>query len=62
MTDSKTPDPLPPQPGFWNDLFTYARQSKKWWLIPLILVLISIGILAIFMTSSAAQAFLYTLF
>lgn len=62
MTDQKPSDALPPQPGFWSDVFTYARTSKKWWLIPLILVLVSVGLLAIFMTSSAAQAFIYTLF
>ncbi len=62
MKDEKAPDSLPPQPGFWGDLFAYARKSKKWWLIPLILVLVSVGLLAIFMTSSAAQAFIYTLF
>jgi len=62
MTETKPPDPLPPQPGFWSDLFDYARKSKKWWMIPLILVLVGVGLLTIFMSSSAAQAFLYTLF
>ena len=62
MEEQKPRDPLPPQPGFWSDLFAYARTSKKWWLIPLILVLVCVGLLAIFMSSSAAQAFIYTLF
>lgn len=62
MDEQAPKDPLPPQPGFWSDLFAYARESKKWWLIPLILVLVSVGLLAIFMTSTAAQAFIYTLF
>jgi hypothetical protein len=62
MEDPKAADPLPPQPGFWSDLFAYARQSKKWWMIPLILVLVGVGLLALFTTSTAAQAFIYTLF
>jgi len=62
MDTEKPTDPLPPQPGFWSDLFAYARASKKWWLVPLILVLVIVGLLAIFMSSSAAQAFIYTLF
>jgi hypothetical protein len=62
MEEQKPQDLLPPQPGFWSDLFSYAKSSKKWWMIPLILVLVSVGLLTIFMTSSAAQAFIYTLF
>lgn len=62
MDDATSPNPLPPQPGFWSDLFAYAKKSKKWWMIPLILVLLGVGLLTIFMSSSAAQAFIYTLF
>jgi len=62
MDENKNVDSLPPQPGFWSDLFAFAKQSKKWWLIPLLLVLVVVGLLAIFMSSTAAQAFIYTLF
>lgn len=60
MDPKKPPDPLPPQPGFWDDLFTYARRSKKWWFIPLFLVLVVIGYLLL--GASGAMAFVYTLF
>jgi hypothetical protein len=60
MTETKGPDPLPPQPGFWSDLFSYARQSKKWWLIPVIITLILVGILIL--GASGALPFVYTLF
>ncbi len=60
MDESKTPDSLPPQPGFWSDLFSYARSSKKWWLIPVVLVLLVVGILLL--VTSGALPFVYTLF
>ena len=62
MENKSPPDPLPPQPGFWSDVFAFARQSKKWWLIPVIAVLVIVGLLAIFMASTAGQSFLYTFF
>lgn len=62
MDKPESPDPLPPQPGFWSDVFAFARHSKKWWLIPVIAVLVIVGLLAIFMASTAGQSFLYTLF
>ena len=58
--ESRTPDPLPPQPGFFSDLFHYARTSKKWWLIPILIVLVVIGFLLL--GASGALPFVYTLF
>ena len=60
MTADKEPKPLPPQPGFWSDLFSYARKSKKWWFIPIVLVLIIIGFLLL--GAAGALPFVYTLF
>lgn len=60
MDSRKEPDPLPPQPGFWSDLFAYAKSSKKWWFIPILIVLIVIGFLLL--GASGALPFVYTLF
>jgi len=60
MDTSKTPDSLPPQPGFWSDLLGYARKTKKWWLIPVILVLVLVGLFIL--GASGAMPFIYTLF
>lgn len=49
-------------PGFWSELFAYAKQRKKWWLLPIMIVLIFVGILVIFTTNSAVLPFIYTLF
>lgn len=42
---------------FWG----FLGQNKKWWLAPIILVLLLLGTLAI-LTSSAMAPFIYTLF
>jgi len=60
MDPDKKPPPLPPQPGFWSDLVHYARKSKKWWFIPILLVLIVIGFLLL--GAAGALPFVYTLF
>lgn len=46
---------------FLKDLFQFLAERKKWWLTPLILVLLLIGILVIF-ANSAVAPFIYTLF
>ena len=43
---------------FWQ----YLRIRKKWWLIPIIISLVLLGILLIFAESSAVAPFIYTLF
>ncbi|HKS15847.1 MAG TPA: DUF5989 family protein [Planctomycetota bacterium] len=60
MESKKPRDPLPPQPGFWSDLFTYARTSKKWWFIPILLILVLVGFLLL--GAGGALPFVYTLF
>lgn len=40
----------------------FTREQKKWWLIPLIIVLLSIGALLLFSQGSALAPFLYPQF
>lgn len=42
---------------FWN----FLKQSKKWWLLPIVVVLVGLGLL-IALSGSAAAPFIYTLF
>jgi Family of unknown function (DUF5989) len=44
-----------------KDFFAFLAQNKKWWLLPLIVVLIGLGALAI-LGGTAAAPFIYTLF
>ncbi|MEO1712613.1 MAG: DUF5989 family protein [Bacteroidota bacterium] len=47
---------------FLQDLWDFLKERKKWWLAPLIVVLLLIGALLIFAESSAIGSFIYTLF
>lgn len=48
--------------GFSSDLWGFLKTRKKFWLLPLIIVLLLIGILLVFGGSSALAPFIYTLF
>jgi len=46
---------------FLKDLWLFLKEGKKWWLLPMILMLLLIGIL-VFTGGSAIAPFIYTLF
>jgi len=43
---------------FWD----FLKERKKWWLAPIILVLLLLGVLIYFSQGSAVAPFVYTLF
>jgi len=45
-----------------GEFWTFLRQSKKWWLAPIMVVLLFVGALLIFAGTSALAPFIYTLF
>jgi hypothetical protein len=45
-----------------RELFTFLKQEKKWWLIPLCLTLVLLTTLIIVAESSAIAPFVYSLF
>ena len=47
---------------FLADLWGFLRVRKKYWLIPIILVLLVLGALIVFTSGSALAPFVYTLF
>lgn len=47
---------------FITELWGFFKTRKKYWLIPLIIILLLFGILIIFGGSSALAPFIYTLF
>ena len=49
------------QPGLLREFLDFLIHNKKWWLVPIVLVLLLIGILVILGASPAAP-FIYTLF
>ncbi|MEZ5002381.1 MAG: DUF5989 family protein [Chitinophagales bacterium] len=45
-----------------KELYQFLMERKKWWLTPIILVLILLGILMIVGGSTAVAPFVYTIF
>ena len=45
-----------------KDLWGFLRVRKKFWLLPIILVLLLVGALLAFTSGSALAPFIYTLF
>ncbi len=44
------------------DIWNFAKSRKKYWLLPILLVLLSLGILLFLAEGSALSPFVYTLF
>ena len=47
--------------SFLGELWTLIRQKKKYWLVPIILVLLLLGVLVL-LSGTAVAPFIYTLF
>ncbi len=47
---------------FLKDLWSFLRVRKKFWLLPVILVLLLFGVLIVLTSGSAIAPFIYTLF
>ncbi len=50
------------QQSLLRDFLAFVAQEKKWWMIPLVLVLLLLGAVLVFSTSSPLAPFLYPLF
>lgn len=46
----------------WKELWAFMKERKKWWLLPLILILVAVGALLAFAQGSALAPFIYTVF
>jgi hypothetical protein len=44
------------------ELWAFMRERKKWWLLPIIIVMLAVGTLLIFAQGSALAPFIYTIF
>jgi hypothetical protein len=47
---------------FLKDLWGFLRVRKKYWMLPLIIVLLLFGVLIVLTTGTAIAPFIYTLF
>ena len=45
-----------------KEFWLFLRVRKKWWLLPIIIVMILVGTLLVFAQGSALAPFIYTIF
>jgi hypothetical protein len=48
--------------GVVRELFSFLWKEKLWWMIPMVVVLLLVGILILFAHASAVAPWIYTLF
>lgn len=48
--------------GLLGEFWAFLRVRKKWWLLPIVAMLIIVGGLLIFAQSSVLAPFIYTIF
>jgi hypothetical protein len=48
--------------GVVSELWAFMRVRKKWWLAPVMVVLLLVGTLLVFAQTSALAPFIYTIF
>lgn len=54
--------PQSTQVSMMGELWAFLRERKKWWLGPIILVLVLFGGLLVLAQGSAVAPFIYTIF
>ena len=48
--------------GLLKEFWLFLRVRKKWWLLPIIIVMLLVGTLLVFAQGSALAPFIYTIF
>jgi hypothetical protein len=48
-------------PGFISDLWDFLRTSRKWWMLPLLMALLLLGVVLV-LGKTAVAPFIYSLF
>ncbi len=50
------------QAGIIRELWSFLKVRKKWWLLPIIIVMLLVGTLLVFAQGSVLAPFIYTIF
>ncbi|HEY0810610.1 MAG TPA: DUF5989 family protein [Longimicrobiales bacterium] len=45
-----------------REFWMFMRERKKWWLLPILMVMVLVGMLLVFAQGSALAPFIYTIF
>jgi len=48
--------------GILKEFWGFLRVRKKWWLTPIVIIFLLLGLLIVMTESSAVAPFIYTLF
>ena len=48
--------------GLASELWAFMRVRKKWWLLPILVVMVLVGFLLVFAQTSVLAPFIYTIF
>ena len=48
--------------SFLGELWGFMKQNKKWWLLPIVITLVLLGLIIVLTEGSAVAPFIYTLF
>jgi hypothetical protein len=49
------------EPGFFQELGEFLKENRKWWLTPIVVVIVLLGVL-IALGGTSAAPFIYSLF
>jgi hypothetical protein len=64
---NKAPEPVSPaeepvSDSIFSEFVLFLKEEKKWWLAPLVIVLLALSAVIIFAEGSAIAPFIYTIF
>jgi hypothetical protein len=48
--------------GLVSEFWQFLKVRKKWWLLPIVVVMVLVGALLVFAQGSALAPFIYTIF
>jgi len=48
--------------SLFKELFLFLKETKRWWLAPILIILVLLGIFIFLTEGSAVLPFVYTLF
>jgi hypothetical protein len=48
--------------SFAGEFWQFLKVRKKWWLLPIVVVMVVVGALLVFAQGSALAPFIYTIF
>jgi len=48
--------------GLVSEMWAFMKARKKWWLLPIIVIMVAVGALLVFAQGSALAPFIYTIF